>query len=240
MLRLAVRGEDQLRFHPGQYVDIQIPGTADKRSFSMCNTPAVSDRLEFMVKIYPGGRFSGLLSEQLAPGDELSVTGPYGVFVLREHSDADLIFIGGGTGMAPIWSLLSSMAERGIERRISYYYGARALGDLFHLRELERLSDRLPGFRSVVALSEPSPGETWDGEIGLITDAVDRLEGDLTGYEAYVCGPPSMIDASVPMLVEHGVLEARIFYEKFTLTAREKVRPTAAFRAPARPGGWVA
>ena len=168
------------------------------------------------------------------------MTGPYGVFVLREHSDADLIFIGGGTGMAPIWSLLSSMAERGTERRISYYYGARALGDLFHLRELEGLSDRLPGFRSVVALSDPSPGETWDGEIGLITDAVDRLEGDLTGYDAYVCGPPSMIDASVPMLVGHGVLEARIFYEKFTLTAREKVQPTAAFRAPARPGGWVA
>ena len=240
MLGLAVRGEDHLRFHPGQYVDIQIPGTADKRSFSMCNTPAVSDRLEFMVKVYPGGRFSGLLSEQLAPGDELYVTGPYGVFALREHSDADLIFIGGGTGMAPIWSLLTSMAERGMERTVTYYYGARTLGDLFHVRELERLSQHMHGFRSVVALSEPLPRDTWDGEIGLITNVVDRLEGDLSGSEAYVCGPPSMIDASVPMLVAHGVPEARIFYEKFTITAGEEVQPSATFRDPARRGGWVA
>lgn len=236
MLRLAVRGEDKLRFHPGQYVDIQIPGTADKRSFSMCNTPAVADRLEFMVKVYPGGRFSSLLSEQLAPGDDLYVRGPYGVFVLREHSDADLIFIGGGSGMAPIWSLLSSIAERGIERRVTYYYGARTLGDLFHLRELERVSQRMHRFRSVVALSEPLPGDMWDGEIGPITNVVDRLEGDLSGNEAYVCGPPSMIDAAVEMLVMHGVPEARIFYEKFTITAAEEAR----IGDPARPGGWVA
>jgi propane monooxygenase reductase subunit len=230
MLRLALPGKDPLQFHPGQYVDIQIPGTADKRSFSICNTPTVTGRLEFMVKSYPGGRFSGLLSEQLAPGDELHVKGPYGVFVLREHSDADLIFIGGGTGMAPIWALLSSMAERGSERRVTYYYGARTLGDLFHLHELERLSERLPGFRLVAALSEPAPGEDWGGEIGLITDVVDRLEGDLSGSEAYVCGPPPMIDASIPLLVAHGLPEARIFHERFTVTAREELRPCTLAR----------
>jgi propane monooxygenase reductase subunit len=239
MLRLALPDEDPLRFHPGQYVDIHIPGTGDKRSFSMCNAPN-TDRLEFMVKIYPGGRFSGLLSERLAPGDELDVTGPYGVFMLREHSDADLIFIGGGTGMAPIWSLLSSLAERGIERRVTYYHGARALGDLFWADELALLSERLPGFRVVAALSEPSPGEKWDGEIGLITDVVDRLEGELSGSDAYVAGRPSMIDASVPMLVAHGMPEARIFYEKFTVTAAEKPQPTALAGDAVRPGGRIA
>ncbi len=240
MLRLSLLDEKPLQFQPGQYVDIHIPGTPDKRSFSMCNTPAVSDRLEFMVKHYPGGRFSGLLSGQLARGDELSVTGPYGVFVLREPSDADLIFIGGGTGMAPIWSLLSSMAERRTQRRVTCYYGARASGDLFHLLELQRLSERLPGFSLVPALSEPPSGETWEGEIGLITDVVDRLEGDLSGCDAYVCGPRSMIDASVPMLVAHGLSEARIFYEKFTITAGEVSQATATFDAPARSGDRVA
>ena len=142
--------------------------------------------------------------------------------------------------MAPIRSLLSSMAERRIQRRVTYYYGARTVGDLFHLLELQRLSERLREFRLVPALSEPPSGETWDGEIGLITDVVDRLEGDLSGSEAYVCGPPSMTDASVPMLVAHGLPEARIFYEKFTITAGEVVPPTATFRAPARPGDWVA
>src|SRR5690349_927890 len=91
-LCLTLDGEEPLQFHAGQYVDVQIPDSDSKRSFSMSNTPAIADRLEFMIKVYPGGRFSGLLADRLAPGDELQVKGPYGVFILREHSDADLIF----------------------------------------------------------------------------------------------------------------------------------------------------
>jgi propane monooxygenase reductase subunit len=150
------------------------------------------------------------------------------VFILREHSDADLIFIGGGAGMAPIWSLLNSMAERGIERKVTYYYGARTRSDLFHLEELEALSMRLPDFRFVPALSDPGEDESWDGETGLITDVVDRLEGDLSGFEGYLCGPPPMIDASIPMLGAHGLQEARIFYDKFTITASEEEQDHAA------------
>jgi propane monooxygenase reductase subunit len=221
-LCLVLEDEEPFEFHAGQYVDLQIPGTDEKRSFSMCNTPVASDRLEFMIKIYPGGRFSGLLENELVPGDEVLVTGPYGVFILREHTDADLIFIGGGAGMAPIWSLLNSMSERGIERKATYYYGARTRADLFHLHELRRLSERLHDFRFVPALSEPKPGEEWEGEVGLITDVVDRLEGDLSGCEAYLCGPPPLIDAALTMLGVHRLPEARIFYDKFTTTAPEK------------------
>jgi propane monooxygenase reductase component len=220
-LCLTLDGEDPLLFHAGQYVDIQIPGSDSKRSFSMSNTPAVADRLEFMIRVYPGGRFSSLLAARLAPGDELQVKGPYGVFILREHSDADLIFIGGGAGMAPIWSLLSSMAERGIERNVTYYYGARTRRDLFHLAELEALTERLPGFRFVPALSEPAPGESWDGEVGLITDVVDRLEPDIAEVDAYVCGPPPMVEAAIALLEARGVPEGRIYFDKFTTTADE-------------------
>lgn len=227
-LCLTLDGEEPLLFNAGQYVDIQIPGSDSRRSFSMSNTPTVADRLEFMIKVYPGGRFSSLLADRLAPGDELQVKGPYGVFILREHSDADLIFIGGGAGMAPIWSLLSSMAERGIERNVTYYYGARTHSDLFHVTELEALAQRLRGFRFVPALSEPVAGEPWAGEIGLITDVVDRLEGDLSGFEGYLCGPPPMIDAAIPMLGAHGLPEARIFYDKFTITASEEEQEHAA------------
>src|SRR5947209_10036335 len=221
-LCLALDGEEPLEFHAGQYVDIQIPGTDHKRSFSMSNTPAIADRLEFMIKLYPGGQFSGLLQDQLEPGHELEVKGPFGVFILREHSDADLIFIGGGAGMAPIWSLLNYMADKGVDRRAVYYYGARTRKDLFHLEELEHLAERLPGFRFVPALSEPSPEDEWEGEAGLITDVVDRLEGDLSGHEGYLCGPPPMIDACLPMLGAHGLPEAKIFFDKFTITASEE------------------
>jgi propane monooxygenase reductase subunit len=175
-----------------------------------------------MIKIYPEGRFSGLLRDGLEVGDELQVKGPYGVFMLRQQSDSDIIFIGGGAGMAPIWSLLTSMAENGIQRRATYYYGARACRDLFYLDEMRALSERLENFRFVPALSEPAPEDNWDGETGLITDVVDRLEGDLSDYEAYLCGPPPMIDAAISTLQAKGCGEARIFYDKFTTTASEE------------------
>jgi propane monooxygenase reductase subunit len=221
-LSLKLVDPPEMAFNPGQYVDITIPGTETTRAFSMSNTPAVDDRLEFMIKIFPDGRFSGLLKDGLNVGDALQVRGPYGVFMLRQHSDADIIFIGGGAGMAPIWSLLTSMAESDVRRKATYYYGARTRKDLFHLDEMHELAERLEDFRFVPALSEPTPEDDWEGETGLITDVVDRLEGDLGSHEAYLCGPPPMIDAAIATLQAKGCGEARIFYDKFTTTASEE------------------
>jgi propane monooxygenase reductase subunit len=221
-LSLNLVDPPELAFNPGQYVDVTIPGTDSSRAFSMANTPTTDDRLEFIIKIYPEGRFSGLLRDELGVGDELQVKGPYGVFQLRHQSEADIVFVGGGAGMAPIWSLLNSMAEGGIHRKATYYYGARTRRDLFYLDEMRELGERLPDFQFVPALSEPATDDDWDGETGLITDVVDRLEGDLSGREAYLCGPPPMIDAAIATLQAKGCGEARIFYDKFTVTASEE------------------
>ena len=219
--RLVLRLEDdtELPFHPGQYVDIKIPGAdGAHRSFSMANTPAEAGVLEFMIKLYAGGRFSDLLADGgLAVGDELEVKGPYGVFTLRESSERPLLFIGGGAGMAPVLSLLRSLAEQRSARPGVYYYGARTETDLFHLEELEQLGASLPGFRFVPALSEDCNG--WAGERGLITDVVDRCEADLAGVDAYLCGPPPMVDAAIALLVARGVPEGQIHFDKFTTTA---------------------
>jgi propane monooxygenase reductase component len=217
-LSIAPESGEALEFTPGQYVDIHIPGSDEKRSYSMCNAPAADGRLEFMVKRYPSGRFSGLLEDSLDVGDELWVTGPYGVCVLREDSNADLIFVAGGSGMAPIWSLLSSLAGRGGRRNITYHYGARSEDGLFYKRELGDLSTRLPGFRFVPSLSHPSSAD-WKGEVGRIEEVIDRAEGDLSGYEGYLCGPPAMIEGIIPILLAHDLPEASIFYDKFTITA---------------------
>ena len=123
--------------------------------------------------------------------------------------------------MAPIWSLLSALAEARSTRRVSYYYGARTRRDLFQLREIERLSDRLPRFRFIAALSAPAPEDDWQGELGLITDVVDRLESDLSGADGYVCGPPAMVDAALSVLGMHGLPEGRTFYDRFTIATSE-------------------
>jgi propane monooxygenase reductase subunit len=154
-------------------------------------------------------------------GQQLEVKGPYGVFMLREKSESEIICIGGGSGMAPLWSLLNDMAERGIQRKATYYYGARTRKDLFYLDQLERLAERLPGFRFVPALSMATPEDEWEGETGLITEVLDRgLKGGQPKTQAYLCGPPPMIDAAIPVLVRKGISEDRIFFDKFTATGK--------------------
>ncbi|WP_020498632.1 NADH:ubiquinone reductase (Na(+)-transporting) subunit F [Sciscionella marina] len=208
-----------VKFFPGQYMDFAVPGTGETRSFSMANTSSLQNgQLEFVVKVYPGGLFSQFLETGLVAGDRLHVTGPYGMFTLRNNPDADLVFVGGGAGMAPILALLRSMTERGIDRRATFYYGARSRRDLCFTEELRALERTLPGFRYVPALSEPAAEDDWDGEIGLITDIVKRAGPDLAGADAYVCGPPPMVEAAVELLPALGVDESRVFYDKFTTT----------------------
>jgi propane monooxygenase reductase component len=208
----------EIKFFPGQYLDFTIPGTDETRAFSMANTSCREGRLEFIIKIYPDGRFSHYLDTEVEVGTQLEVTGPYGVFTLREGHDTDLVFVGGGAGMAPILSLLRSMVERGITRRATYYYGARRRRDLCFEKELRAMEDSLPGFRYIPALSEPTEDDEWDGEVGMITDVMAEHEPDLKGADAYVCGPPPMVDAAIATLTRLGVPEERIYYDKFTTT----------------------
>ena len=150
---------------PGQYIDITVPGTTETRSFSMANTTTRDGGLlEFVIKVYPDGLFSHFLDTELAVGDRLEVTGPFGVFTLREGRTPPLVFVGGGAGMAPI---LSPAALDGRARD-------RAQGGLL-LRRSRRHATcasrtscagsrrQLPDFRYVPALSEPAEGDGWDG-----------------------------------------------------------------------------
>jgi len=220
MRHLVLRLVDpkEVTFFPGQYLDISIPDTEDSRSFSMANTSSKdSGELEFVIKVYPDGQFSQFLDTKLAVGDKLDLTGPFGFFTLREGSDSDIVFVGGGAGMAPILCLLRSLADRGSTRKATYYYGARTRQDLCFETELRALEESLPNFRYVPALSEPDDDE-WDGEVGLITDVVKQHESDLSGTDAYICGPPPMVEAAMEVLPGLGADEQHIYYDKFTTT----------------------
>jgi propane monooxygenase reductase subunit len=223
MRRLVIRLVEpaELRYFPGQYLDFAIPGSAETRSFSMANPPGRDGLMEFVVKIYPGGLFSQYLAERVAVGDRLDVEGPFGAFTLRENRTGDLVFVAGGAGLAPVLALLRTMADRGIDRKCTFYYGVRTRQDLCFEDELRDLEERLPGFRYVPALSEPGE-DGWAGETGLITDVVARLEPDLSGRNAYVCGPPPMVEAAVVLLERLGLSAADIFYDKFTTTGESE------------------
>ncbi|MEU3980862.1 2Fe-2S iron-sulfur cluster binding domain-containing protein [Streptomyces sp. NPDC026672] len=211
-LALTVDPDGELPYRSGQYVDIRVPGGEQWRSFSMAGPPG--GELEFLIKRYPGGLFSGLLDgERLRPGDPLTVKGPYGTCVMRDAPDRDLILLAGGAGMAPILAQLRALAAAGTARRTRFYYGARTARDLFALDEIAGLGSRIPDFAFVPALSEDASGAY---ETGLITEVVDRHEGDLSRADAYLCGPPPMCDAALDLLTGKGVPEERIFLDKFT------------------------
>jgi len=218
--RLAVQltAPREMDFRAGQYVDIRIPDAEAFRSFSMSSTPRSMDRLEFIIKIFAGGLFSGYVAERMHPGEELELVGPYGKFGMRDTA-AEAVFIGGGSGMAPLWGMLNDMVEERIRRKVTFFYGARTGRDLFWLEELHALGEHLTDFSFVPALSEASAADAWEGETGLITDVVDRHLSRVqaqNGLEAYLCGPPGMIDAAMTVLLRRGIADSRIYYDKFT------------------------
>ena len=223
MRLLRVELDAPLRFWAGQYVDITIPGSGITRSFSMANPPDGGTSVEFIIRKYPQGAFSARLDDGLAEGDALAVKGPYGTCFRREGRCGPMVLVGGGSGMSPLLSILSDQVRSGEQRPVRFFYGARAVRDLFLLSEIEALGAALEDFRFVPALSEPGGDDVWDGERGFVHEVVARhlreeaLDGEI---DAYCCGPPPMIDATVPVLSMAGVEPERMHCDRFTPAVR--------------------
>lgn len=217
---LALRDPAALTFRAGQYVQLEIPAYELSpepvyRAYSIACPPSREGQVELEIRRVPNGVCTTYVFTRLAVGDALLLNGPHGDFSLRD-TDRDIIFIAGGSGMAPIKSMLLDMADRGIGRRATYFFGARAVRDLFLREEMRALEESLPAFRFVPALSEPQQGDAWNGETGLITQVLARgLPAVLDRHEAYLCGSPGMIDASVKVLRTKGLPEDLIYYDKF-------------------------
>jgi propane monooxygenase reductase component len=221
--RLTVSTDESLRFWAGQYVDITVPRTGVTRSFSMANPPSEKNALEFIIKVYPQGAFSSLLKDTLKQDDPIEIKGPYGSCLRRENRLGSMILVGGGSGMAPLLSILTDLVESGEQRPVRFFYGARTKRDLFMLERIEKLGSLLSDFRFIPALSGPGIEPDWTGETGFIHEVLGRhlqgqaLDGDA---DAYSCGPPPMIDAVLPVLQMSGVEPENIYFDKFTAAVR--------------------
>jgi alkene monooxygenase reductase len=203
-------------FTAGQYVEVAVPGTADTwRSFSMANPPGEDRRVDLIVKVLPGGVFSAALDTTLERGDQVRLRGPLGQFGVR-LSHRPMIMVAGGSGLAPIRAMLKDLAATRNRRDVTFFYGARSRRDLFLLGELHGLAAAHDWFTFVPALSEPgADGGDWDGETGLITEVLARHLPSTRGMEAYLCGPPPMIDAAIDVLKSTGCKERHIFFDRF-------------------------
>jgi len=217
---LEVGNPGPMTFTAGQYVQFLLPGTEDAyqpiyRAYSIASPPSSPSRLTLVCGRVPQGVTTAYVFDRLSVGDQVKVNGPFGEFFLRE-SPRDVILVAGGSGMAPIRGMLLDMAERRVDRRVTFFFAARAPQDLFYREDMRRLESALPRFRFVPVLSNPKREEEWQGEKGGIAAALHRLLPALDHHEAYLCGSPGMIDASIGALRGKGMPEDRIFFDKFS------------------------
>lgn len=208
---LTVRGE-RLRRLPGQYLDVLL-ADGKRRAFSIANAPHDDDTIELHVRRVPGGGFTTSVFDALEPGALLRVEGPLGTFVPREDSERPMLLMAGGTGFAPIKALVEHFLHLGTRRPITLYWGVREAVDLY-LRGLpERWAAEVPGFRFVPVISD---AEHADGlRSGLVHEALLEDYPDLSGFDVYMSGPPTMIDAGRRAFVEAGLPEERLYYDSF-------------------------
>ena len=199
---------------------------ACRRNYSFATNPAADRQLRFNVRIAtpPRGQEApaGVGSTYvfgLKPGDTVTAIGPFGEFHIRE-SERELVYLGGGAGMAPLRAHLSHLLEtRKTTRQISYWYGARSRQEIFYQHYFEDLAARHPNFKFHIALSEPQPSDNWTSYTGLIHDVVKEhyldKHPDPTAVDYYLCGPPGMVQAANKMLKDLGVPPAQIAFDEF-------------------------
>jgi CDP-4-dehydro-6-deoxyglucose reductase, E3 len=212
---LRLPAAERFDFKPGQYLDVLL-SKGRRRSFSIASPPHDSRLLELHVRLARGGEFTGPLFAGGMAGALLSIEGPLGHFIYREPcagEAAPMLLVGGGTGLAPLMSILRHVTETGLARDMTLYWGVRAERDLYADAALESLARRTPGFRYVPVLSEPSPA--WQGAAGLVHDAVLARVPDLARHEVYASGPPAMIEAVRREFTARGVDPSRLRFDSF-------------------------
>lgn len=217
-LRMELIDPQTIDFVAGQYIQLESEEYKGReevmRAYSISSVPSDNKHIELMIRRVPEGICTTWVFDYLQEGNELYFSGPYGDFNLSE-TDAPIIFIAGGSGMAPIWSIIQYMVEEGIQRNAVYFFGALTQKDLFYADELTKIAESFEWFKFVPALSREPEDSDWQGERGLITDVVKRYFPDTSAHEGYLCGSPGMIDACISVLTEGGMPEERIYYDKF-------------------------
>jgi CDP-4-dehydro-6-deoxyglucose reductase len=234
-LYLRLPAAEAFRFEAGQYIDIMLSG-GRRRSFSIASPPHDSRVLELHVRRVAGGEFSAPLFNDDAQSELLTIEGPLGQFVYRQGS-APMLLVGGGTGLAPLLSILRHLIENGIERDMVLYWGVRSERDLYAHALLQELARRAaagvgrPHLRYVPVLSEASA--EWRGSRGFVHDAVLQDIDDLEKYDVYAAGPPAMIEAVRREFGRRGVAASRLFFDSFDYAPDtiERQRTSAATKS---------
>jgi benzoate/toluate 1,2-dioxygenase reductase component len=209
-IAFSLDGADAVSFLPGQYANLLVPGTDQRRSYSFSSPPG-ADPLSFLVRNIPPGVMSTYLREKAVPGKPVEFIGPAGSFYLRGIK-RPLVLLAGGTGLAPFLSMLGKIAETGSAYPIHLGYGVTNDVDLVGVDRLEEFAVKIPRFTFFTCVAAENSAHPRKGHVTAHIEA-GRLNGG--EVDVYLCGPPPMVDAVRTWLGEQGVTPANFYYEKF-------------------------
>ena len=207
-------------YKAGQYADLKIPELESGRNYSFASAPqATQNQFLFYIREVPGGEFTSWLFKEDRTGTTLKMSGPYGHFGLKEDA-VPMTCIAGGSGMSAIISVLEQALKSGVKRDVRFIFGARTQADLYCADLIDKLAtdweaQGLGKFEYIPCLSQEPDDSNWQGKQGYCTEfIVDDSDTSLTG-QAYLCGPPGMIDAAIDVLEKNGISSDAIFFDKF-------------------------
>ncbi|WP_157271205.1 benzoate 1,2-dioxygenase electron transfer component BenC [Azohydromonas aeria] len=216
-ISLTLRDESlgKLAFLPGQYVNLQVPGTDQTRAYSFSSLVREGGEVSFLIRNVPGGLMSGFLTGQARPGDRMTLTGPLGSFYLREI-ERPLLLLAGGTGLAPFTAMLEKIAAEGSPHPLHLVYGVTTDADLVEMDRLEDFAARIPNFTFAACVASPESAWPRKGYVTHHIEPAHLYDGEV---DVYLCGPPPMVEAVSRFIRECGVKPASFHYEKFAASA---------------------
>jgi benzoate/toluate 1,2-dioxygenase reductase subunit len=215
-IALKIKGESlsKLAFLPGQYVNLQVPGSEQTRAYSFSSLQRDGE-VSFLIRNVPGGLMSSFLTGLAKAGDSMNLAGPLGSFYLREIR-RPLLLLAGGTGLAPFTAMLERIAEQGSEHPLHLIYGVTNDFDLVELDRLEALAASIPNFTFSACVANPDSQYPRKGYVTQHIEPAHLNEGDV---DVYLCGPPPMVEAVSQYIREQGITPANFYFEKFAASA---------------------
>ena len=215
-LSIAFKPETKLEYQAGQYLSLKVNDEGERRSYSLASWPSQPD-LELLVDTTPMGKGSRFVLD-LKPGDEVSILFPLGRFTIEDTvgqiSDRKLLFVGTGSGIVPLRSMIHSLLEdKKYLGEIHLHWGMRYQQDLFWVKEFEKLSEEYPNFKADITLSQAD--DRWHACQGHVNDCLVKHYQSLAGWSAFMCGNKVMIEEVSKLLEEKGMASSQIFHEKF-------------------------
>lgn len=223
LVRLKLPAGEELKFKPGQFMQFYTKpyGKIKEsvfRAYSISSPPSDKDHVEFCIRQVPDGVCTTYVHTALKEGDTVPLSGPYGEFYYRGNTPK-MILVGGGSGLAPLRSLVLDNLEKGVEADMTLYFGAQSLRDLYYTEEFKALEEKHDNFHFIQALSRPQEDDDWDGNVGRITlpleEDLKKMEGDGSDIEAYLCGSPGFLASVRKLLTDYGVPSSQIFFDEF-------------------------